>query len=131
MDIYQHDSAAMFRFVLRGRLNGDQVQDLECAWTTAKSILAGKDLAVDISGLVDADRAGLDLLFRMRTSGARLTAALPPESEDLLRSLGVSAEARRERSDRAGFWQISCKTISGGDRNANAGAAAIHQSRGS
>jgi ABC-type transporter Mla MlaB component len=93
MDMYQHDSATMFRFVLRGELIGDWVQDLEHAWNTAKSILGGKDLVVDISGITKADSLGVDLLSRMRESGARLTAALPPESEDLLRSLGVPMEA--------------------------------------
>lgn len=93
MEMYQHDSAAMFRFVLRGELTRDHVRELECAWTTAKSILDGKELAVDISGITNADPSGIDLLSRMRESGARLTAALPPESEEILRSLGVPVAA--------------------------------------
>ncbi len=93
MDMYQHDSAAVFRFVLRGELTGDQERDLECAWTTAKSTLAGKELVVDISGIKNADLSGVDLLTRMRESGARLTATLPPASEEILSSFGVPVAA--------------------------------------
>lgn len=91
MEIYQHDSAAMFRFVLRGRLDGEHVVELEHAWTTARSILQHRELVVDVGGIWDADRKGAELLLRMRDAGARLTAALPPKSEELLRSLGVPA----------------------------------------
>ena len=55
MDIYQHDSATMFQFVLRGELIGDRVRDLEHAWNTATSILAGKELVVDIAGITNAN----------------------------------------------------------------------------
>lgn len=89
MDIYQHDSAAMFRFVLRGHLADEHVLELEHAWTTARSILQQKELVVDVSGISDADPQGAELLHRMRDAGARLTAALPPKSEELLRSLGI------------------------------------------
>ena len=89
MDIYQHDSAAMFRFVLRGHLADEHVLELEHAWTTARSILQHKELVVDVSGISDADPRGAELLHRMRDAGARLTAALPPKSEELLRSLGI------------------------------------------
>jgi len=82
MDMYQHDSATMFQFVLRGELMGDRVQDLAHAWNTARSILAGKDLVVDISGITSADPLGVDLLSRMRESGARLTPATPLRSEE-------------------------------------------------
>jgi hypothetical protein len=94
MDIYQHDSAAIFRFILRGHLTGVHVHELEHAWTTAKSILQHKELVVDVAGLSDADPRGVDLLHRMRNAGARLTAALPPKSEELLRSLDVPAAPR-------------------------------------
>src|ERR1017187_2055107 len=93
MEMYQHDSATAFRFVLRGDLIGDQIQDLEHAWTTAKSILKSKELVVDVSGVTHADQSGVDLLSRMRDSGACLTAVLPPKSAGLLRSLGLSAAA--------------------------------------
>jgi hypothetical protein len=52
--MYQHDSAAMFQFVLREELSGSQVSDLEHAWITAKSIPNGKELVVDVSGITNA-----------------------------------------------------------------------------
>lgn len=73
MEFYQHDSAVLFRFQLRGRLEGPSVEELEHAWFTACSVMEGKDLEVDISSLTAADAAGIDLLSRMRTSGASLT----------------------------------------------------------
>ena len=94
MEMYQHDSAMMFRFVLRGDLTAGRVPELEHAWTTAKSILNGRDLVVDVSGITGADEFGVDLLSRMRDSGARLTAPLPPASEELLRSSGVPVAAQ-------------------------------------
>jgi ABC-type transporter Mla MlaB component len=97
MDMYQHDGAAMFRFVLRGELTGDRVGELKSAWITAQSILEGKELVVDLSGVANADLSAVDLLSRMREAGARLTAALPAESEELLRSLGVPVAAPRGR----------------------------------
>ncbi len=51
MDIYQHDSADTFRFVLKGELAKVEVQQLQCAWETAESILNGKDLIIEISGV--------------------------------------------------------------------------------
>lgn len=111
MDMYQHDSATMFKFVLRGELNGDRVLNVEHAWNTARSILARRELVVDISGVTDLDSRGVDLLLRMRDSGARLTAALPPESEGFLRSLGVSMAAPRGR--RGGTWALRFLRLAG------------------
>ena len=93
MEMYQHDSATMFRFVLRGGLTGGCVPELEHAWTTARSTLNGRDLVVDVSGVTNADEFGVELLSRMRDSGARLAAPLPLASEDFLRSLGVPVAA--------------------------------------
>ena len=74
MDLYQHDSAGMFRFVLRGDLSGTSVREFEHAWNTATSIATQKEMVVDLSGVTDADAAGVELLCRMRESGVRLTA---------------------------------------------------------
>ncbi|HVN06788.1 MAG TPA: hypothetical protein VMT86_20360 [Bryobacteraceae bacterium] len=93
MDMYQHDSAGMFRFVLRGELCGYRVEQLRHAWTTAQSILGTKELVVDISGIGATDAAGLELLSRMRGSGARLIAPLPPASPELVLSMGIPVAA--------------------------------------
>lgn len=88
MDMYLHDSATVFRFVLRGEFRGDRVEELEHAWTTARSILGTKELVVDISGITKTDAAGEELLSRMRESGARLKAAVPAESAGRVQALG-------------------------------------------
>jgi hypothetical protein len=106
MDLYQHDSAAMFRFVIRGELCGMAVQNLEQAWHTAMSTANQKELVVDVSGITDADELGLELLSRMRESGARLAAALPPASEGVLRSLGLPVAAPDGRYGRPRVWRL-------------------------
>ncbi len=95
MEMYQHDNAKTFRFVLKGELNGDAVRELGYAWETARSVTTGKDLLVDLSGLTSASPDGVALLVHMRDSGAHLTATLPPESEDMLRSAGIPAAVSR------------------------------------
>ena len=87
MDIYQHDSADTFRFVLKGELAKVEVQQLQCAWETAESILNGKDLIIEISGVTKVDSAGVELLTRMRESGAQIIAAHALGCDDLLRFL--------------------------------------------
>ena len=89
MKMLQHDSATMFRFVLQGELTGDRVREFEHAWTAARSILGTKALVVEISGITNADAAGVELLSRMRETGARLNAALPPASAEFIRSMGI------------------------------------------
>jgi anti-anti-sigma regulatory factor len=86
----QHDSATMFRFVLQGELTGESVREFEHAWTAARSIVGTKALVVEISGITNADGAGVDLLSRMRETGARLNAALPLASAEFIRSMGIS-----------------------------------------
>jgi len=72
MQLYQHDSAFTFRFVLRGALEQPWTAELEQAWITAASILQGKELVVDVTGLTGMDQDGLKLLSTMRNRGARL-----------------------------------------------------------
>jgi len=93
--MYQHDRAKAFQFVLHGDLVGERVQELEHAWTTAKSILGGKELVVDVSGITYADKVGMDLLARMRDSGARLTAPLPPGSEEFPPIFGTTGSSAK------------------------------------
>jgi hypothetical protein len=100
LDIYQHDSAAMLQFVLRGNLAGAPVKYMEHSWRTARSTLGTRRLVVDVAGLTGADSEGMELLSRMRESGARLTAAQPPVSPELTRSLGVPAGAHGRRQHR-------------------------------
>ena len=93
MDMYLHDSATTFRFVLRGELIGDHAAGLRHAWTTAQSVLGTKELVVDLSGITTADAAGFELLSEMCHSGARLIGGPSPASEGSLSWLSVEAVA--------------------------------------
>jgi hypothetical protein len=89
LDVYQHDSTAVLRFVLRGNLAGVRVRYLEHAWITATSTLGNRKLLVDVAGLRDADADGMELLSRMRSSGAQLVAGTAPCSTELTGRLSV------------------------------------------
>jgi ABC-type transporter Mla MlaB component len=106
MKMHQHDTPTMFRFVLRGELDEPSAIELEHAWRTAASVLRGKELVVDVSGLSHSDAVGMDLLCRMRDQGARLTSGLPHKSELLIHALGlpVPASSRNGRSPSA--WKL-------------------------
>ena len=79
----------MFRFVLRGELDAVSLRELQHAWETASSVTTNKAVVVDVTGLTTADPAGMELLTRMRRSGARFTAAVRTGREELFRSLEV------------------------------------------
>lgn len=89
MKMYQHDTPRMFRFKLSGDLDDDAVRELEHAWQTATSVLAGKELVIDVSGVTALTAAGTKLLDRMQESGARLDAAATPQLVELARRVGV------------------------------------------
>jgi ABC-type transporter Mla MlaB component len=109
--MYLNDSVKTFEFVLRGELTGDAVQSLGYAWITATSILNGKEVLVDVSALTAADAEGIELLYRLIGSGARLRAALPPHSPKFLRSLGVLVAAPPRRGSRP--WILSLRRLFG------------------
>jgi len=100
MQMYLHDRVKAFEFILQGELTGEAVQGLEQAWITATSILDGKEVLVDVSALTAANSEGVALLHRITASGARLRAALPPRSEEVLRFLGASVGTRSRRPGR-------------------------------
>ena len=97
MTMYQHDSANLFRFVLGGNLTSSDAQLLGWAWESARSILDHKELMVDVTRLNNVDPAGIDILSRMQTSGARIVAAQPPQCEELLRFIEISEAAPLRR----------------------------------
>ena len=111
MQLYLHDSAKTFELVLQGELTGDAVQNLEHAWTTATSILHGKEVLVEVSALTVADSEGIELLYRMTESGARLRAALPPVSQEFLRSLGVLVVT--PPSSGCNLWRLGLRRMFG------------------
>ena len=87
------------------------MQSLKYAWITATSILHGKEVLVDVSALTAADAEGIELLYSMTESGARLRATLPPHSEELLRSLGVLVVAPPRLGSRP--WRLSLRRLFG------------------
>ena len=89
MKMYQHDHPHAFRFSLSGDLDDDAVRELEYAWQTATSVLTGKELLIEVSGITSLTEAGLKLLERMQESGARLDAAATPQLAELARRVGV------------------------------------------
>jgi len=109
--MYLNDSVKTCEFVLQGELTGDAVQSLGHAWITATSILNGKEVLVDVSALTAADAEGIELLYRLIGSGARLRAALPPHSPKFLRSLGVLVAAPPRRGSRP--WILSLRRLFG------------------
>jgi ABC-type transporter Mla MlaB component len=106
MNIYLHDGSTSFQFVLEGDLTAEAARSLEHAWITATSILSGKEVVVDVSGLSTADAEGVELLHRMTASGARLSAALLSRSADFLRSCGLPIAAPPRRPDRPWFSNL-------------------------
>jgi hypothetical protein len=111
MQMYLHDSVKTFEFVLQGELTDDAVQSLDQAWITATSILDGKEVFVDVSALTAANAEGIELLHRITASGARLRAALPPHSEEFLRSLGAPVAALSRRPGRP--WVLNLRRLFG------------------
>jgi len=74
-------------FWLKGELSETDAHQLKWAWKNARSTLHGKDLIIEVSGVIKVAPAGIDLRSRIRQSGARISAAHLPECEELLRLL--------------------------------------------
>ncbi len=92
MDLSQHDTAERFLIRLYGDLEGKWVAELEQVWCCAASVLKGRELAVDLTGLTSAEERGTDLLIRMREGGARLIASWPARSPQLARRFAIRFE---------------------------------------
>lgn len=96
----------MFRFVLRGELDSVSLGELQNAWETASSVTTNKAVVVDVTGLTTADPAGMELLTRMRRSGARFTAAVRTGREELFRALEVLSSSPETPSHaRSASWR--------------------------
>ena len=111
MQMYLNDSVKTFEFVLQGELTADTVPSLEHAWITARSILHGKEVFVNVSALTAADAEGIDLLSRITASGARLKAAPQSRSMEFLRSMGVILVAPSRRGRRS--WAAGLRRLLG------------------
>jgi anti-anti-sigma regulatory factor len=67
---YLHDERTAFRFQLAGDLDRDSAADLEQSRQTAWSMLDGRRLVVDVTGIESIDAAGRELFDRWRGLGA-------------------------------------------------------------
>ena len=71
LSYYMHDEAAAFRFRLAGDLSQGSTADLDQARLTASSVLDGRSLVVDLTGIVSIDTAGRQLIEKWRLLGAQ------------------------------------------------------------
>src|SRR5712692_7835634 len=74
LDYYIHDEADALRLQIEGDLAGPDVVSLEQAWKTAKSVLDGRKLVIDLVSACEADEYGRDLLVGWYRVGARMVA---------------------------------------------------------
>ncbi len=92
MKIYLHDNSSGFRLCLFGDLNQPAAAELERCWRAALTIVDGRKVVVDGTGLTSVQEDGLRLLARMTFSGVRVTADRLSSGERLLESLGTGLE---------------------------------------
>src|SRR4051812_42805403 len=104
MEMHQHDSAACFRFVLRGEVTQEDARQLWSAWETAQSITNGRPVVVEVSGITKADAGALEVLIKMQTSGIAITAIRPVVCSELLRCFDLPSDT--SRAGRSLFWPI-------------------------
>ena len=71
---YMHDGPSAFRFELAGDLDNAGAREIEQAWRTASSLIAGRVLLIDMTFVTSADEDGRALLARWHAGGARLIA---------------------------------------------------------
>jgi len=68
---YIHDGADVLTLQIIGPLTGSATAELEQAWQTARSTLAGRSLVVELGDHTYVDSGGLALLRRLSRHGAR------------------------------------------------------------
>lgn len=88
LQVYLHDGVSALTFVLAGTLDHTTTLELEHSWTTARSILRGRPLRVDLARLSSVDPAGTELLARMSQDGAQLLTATDPMDAVAARASG-------------------------------------------
>jgi len=97
MKLFQHDIATMFR----GRAERNGVQNSNTPGLLHGDFAGQERLWSKIPEVTNADVADVALLSRME-AGARLNAALPPESKEILHSLRTLVAAPVRRSNTLG-----------------------------
>ena len=72
-----HDSPAVLRFQLEGKLIGPWVAELRQSWLTAQSVRAGRQVVIDLSDVAFIDESGKELLREFCECGANFVACEP------------------------------------------------------
>jgi hypothetical protein len=98
---YLHDEPHRLRFALVGRLEEEELRQLESAWRTAESIRAHRPLVVDVSRLQCEDEPTQALLDRLRAAGATVLG----EHNQSRRSGSLTAESRWRRALAVLAWK--------------------------
>ena len=74
LEYYLHDEADALRIEIVGNLTGAGVSNIEHAWRTANSVLAGRHIIVGLTAVAEADDDGRRLLLTWHRCGARIIA---------------------------------------------------------
>ena len=98
---YLHDEPRRLRFALVGRLDGEELLELERTWRTAESIRARRALVVDIRRLHSEDEPTRALLDRLRAAGATILGG----GDRSRRHSNLNAESRWRRALAALAWK--------------------------
>jgi len=88
MRIYLHDNSNGFRLCLFGDLNQPAAAELERCWKAALSIVDGRRILIDGTGLTSIQADGMQLLGRMALAGVQVTADRSSQGASLLEFLG-------------------------------------------
>jgi hypothetical protein len=99
MKIYLHDNSSGFRLCLFGDLNETAAAELERCWRGALSIVDGRTIRVDGTGLNSVTDAGRRLLGRMTLAGTRVNADWSSPALGLLSFLGPALEKSGQEPD--------------------------------
>ena len=89
MRIYLHDNSNGFRLCLFGDLNQPAAAELERCWHAALSIVDGRRILIDGTGLTSIQEDGMQLLGRMALAGVQVSANRSSQGAGLLAFLGT------------------------------------------
>lgn len=67
-----NDTSNEFRLKLEGCVGSAESREVESCWRTAASTIGGRHFTVDVSQVKSLDATAVELLSRMRDSGAKL-----------------------------------------------------------
>jgi hypothetical protein len=107
MRIYLHDNSSGFRLCLFGELNQPATAELDRCWQAALSIVDGRKVQIDGTGLTAIQDDGIRLLGRMTLAGVRVSADRTSTGARLLEFLGADLERTGEEPHTSLFARAS------------------------